>query len=229
MHFGFYAAFGFVSHSPLIYRLLTGELSRKNGGPSRDEQHFLEIRRKTEVRNNNCCAEWAPDWAYDTDAPLPIFAYQHALEQTDYAEILLGELVEQYNYRKILELIPTDGRIGLSFNGKWSSQRDVLLNSIPNHKRPTDTDTHSLISNIEQALKDLGEFGVLDIADFDPSSRDRVNYRLSKTSLYVTTVLDGAWWFQPSAFKTRRMQESGNTVLPKYPSTKKTAGWNRVM
>lgn len=170
---------------------------------------------QTEVKNHNSCAEWAPGWAYDSDTPLPIFAYRHALEETEPGGIL--------------QLIPRDGRIDLSFNGKWSSQRDVWHNSIPNLNRLAGTDTKSLLDDMKQALQDLGEFGVLDIADFDPGSLDRVDYRLSKKHLYVSTVLGGEWNFNPQAIEARIALESGTRMLPKCPATERTAGWNRVM
>ncbi|KAK1775692.1 hypothetical protein QBC45DRAFT_435760 [Copromyces sp. CBS 386.78] len=194
--------------------------------PSPGERYLLDIMRKilfslmhaervlhhqTEVKNYNSCAEYAPGWAYDSDAPLPIFAYRHALEATEPAGIL--------------HFIPRDGRIDLSFNGKWFSRRDALHNSIPDHDRFPGTDgRYLLLTDMEQAIYDLGQFGVIDIADFDRGSHDRMDYRLSKNQIYVSTVKDGEWSFNPINTHTRELLETGTEMLPKCPATKKTAG-----
>lgn len=156
----------------------------------------------------------APDWDYDPEEPLPTFAYRHALEETE-AE-------------SILRLIPRDGRIDLSFNGRWFLRRDALHNSIPSQKRLPGTDTRSLLNNVEMAVEDLGQFGVLDITDFDPGSHNRVNYRLSKGRTYVSNVKNQGWSFNDSVKDIRTLSEKG-LMLPNCPTTKITAGWNRVM
>lgn len=172
------------------------------------------------VIDYNSCATLAYD-----DLTLPnsaTYKYQHALEQD-----IVNNAV--YSHLDVLGLIPRDGRLDLSFNGRWSLKRDALHGEIPRHHRPIVTHTQSLLGSVELALQDLGKFGVLDISDFDPNSADRVSYRLSKEKVFFGTVLDGEYFFNQNADHIRDMMDSGEVTLSKCPTTKKTAGWNRLM
>lgn len=165
----------------------------------------------------------------DVSEPIPDDKRTSTIPKGAWMEVYFTSLrPETYSHRELLELIPRDGRIDLAFNGLWSLERDKILNSIEPFERHENTDTESLRNAAEKALKDLGKFGVLGISDFDPNTTDRVCYRLSKNQLYVGTVFNGEVWYNrdPSQLRSSSQRKK---MLPKCPTTTRTAAWNRIM
>lgn len=172
------------------------------------------------VIDYNSCAKLAYD-----DLTLPssaTYKYRHSLAREPIA-------ISAGSHLDVLRFIPRDGRVDLSFNWRWFSERRSLLRVMPPYHPRFNIETTPLVDSMERALKDLGRFGLLDISDFDPNSGDRVSYRLSKEQLYFGTVLDGSYFFNQNADDLRVNLNDRDTYLPKCPTTKQTAGWNRIM